>query len=151
PASGILVRFSLQEHEMFDVRRCLRRSDEAVIAGDLTRLASLGLQHLDERIGFPRALRAARHSAAWRQLANKASSATSRSRRDAETMNRGAFTLLCALALVAGWFTAKLVKRLRPILPAGDPRRYLCAWVSAVEARARASRATTKQNESPIR
>jgi hypothetical protein len=44
-------------------------------------------------------------------------------------MNRGAYILLCSLALVAGWTTAKLVKRLPPVPPRGDPRRYLWAQV----------------------
>jgi hypothetical protein len=44
-------------------------------------------------------------------------------------MSSGLYVLLCALALVTGWTTATLVKRLPSIPPPGDPRRYLWAQV----------------------
>ena len=44
-------------------------------------------------------------------------------------MSKGAYIFTCSLALVAGWTTAKLVKRLPPVPPPGDPARYLWAQV----------------------
>jgi hypothetical protein len=44
-------------------------------------------------------------------------------------MSKGRYTFACVLALVAGWSTAKLVKRLPPLPTPGDPRRYLWAQV----------------------
>jgi hypothetical protein len=44
-------------------------------------------------------------------------------------MSKGAYIFAYALALVAGWLTAKLVKRIPPVPPPGDPRRFLWAQV----------------------
>jgi MFS family permease len=40
--------------------------------------------------------------------------------------DKGPYVLACALALVAGWLTAKLVRR---IPPRGDPRRFIWGQV----------------------
>jgi hypothetical protein len=42
-------------------------------------------------------------------------------------MNRGLYVSFCSLALVAGWLTPKLIKRLPPVPPRGDPTRFLWA------------------------